>query len=199
MKNNTNPKYLNDDAACVIRAQKAETSAYQALYNRYKHRLLGYIRLRVDCKDDARDILARTLNKAFANLQKIKQPQYFKQWIFKIALREISNYHRAQKTRIQATSVEDVPEIELAHNPKNNSLTESVRDTLKYLTNQEQDIINYRLFQKKEISEIADITGLSNQMIYYTLKKALNKFGDMYKSKYKLGPEKKEGEKNEAV
>lgn len=192
-----NPKYLIDDAVCVQRAQKAEASAYQALYNRYKHRLFGYIRLRVDDKDDARDILARTLNKAFTNLQKIRQPQYFKQWIFKIAMREISNYHRAQKTRIQATSVEDAPEAELADNPKNNSVSASVRDILKHLSPIEIELINMRHYQKKSIDEIVEMTGKNRDAVKYILKKALNKFGDMYKSKYKLGPEKKEGEKNE--
>lgn len=193
------PKYLDDDCACVLRTLKDEASAYQALYNRYKHRILGYIRLRIDNKDDARDIMARTLNKAFANLHKIKEPQYFKQWIFKIAINEIRMYHRAQSTRIQATSVEDMPEVELANNPKENAVSESVRNTLKQLTTKEQDIINYRFYQKKDIKEIAKIMGCSDDMISYTLKKALKKFEEIYQSKYSLGPSKKEGDKNEKV
>lgn len=199
LKNNTNPKYLNDDAVCVIRAQKAEASAYQVLYNRYKHRLLGYIRLRVDDKGDARDILARTFNKAFTNLSKIKQPQYFKQWIFKIAVNEIKMYHREHKTKIQATSIEDMPEIELADNPKSNSISESVRDTLKQLSAKEQDIVNYRFYQKKDIKEIAAILNISEDMVSYNLSKILEKFKEIYQNKYKLGPAKKEGEKNETV
>lgn len=194
-----NPKYLNDDTVCVMRAQKDEANAYQVLYNRYKHRILGYIRLRIDDKDDARDIMARTLNKAFANLHKIKEPQYFKQWIFKIAINEIRMYHRAQSSRIQATSVEDMPEAELANNPKGNSVSESVRDTLKHLSQEELEFINLRHYQKKSIEEIVEITGKNHDAVKYILKKALKKFGDMYKSKYRLGPEKKEGEKNETV
>lgn len=193
------PKYLDDDAVCVLRAQKEESSAYQTLYSRYKHRILAYIRLRIDNKNDAREITDRTFSKAFDKIAKIKEPQFFRQWLFKIAINEIKMYHRTLATKIQATSVEDMPEQELASNPGENTLSTSVNQTLKQLTQKEQDIIIYRQYQKKDIKEIAKIMCCSEDMVSYTLKKALDKFAKLYVSKYKLGPSQKEGEKNEKV
>jgi len=191
------PKYLESDESCVLRAQKDESNAYQVLYNRYKHRIYRYIWLRIENKEDARDITARTLNKAFAKLSKIKEPQYFRQWLFKIAINEIRMYHRSRATRIVTTSVEDMPEHELSDNPNVSTITNSVVWTLSQLNQQEQDIINYRLIQKKEIDEIAKLTGKKIDAIKYILKKARKNFIEIYKNKYKLGPEKKEGDRNE--
>lgn len=193
------PKYLNDDCACVQRAIKDESSAYQVLYDRYKHRIYRYIWLRIEIKEDARELTARTFNKAFAKLAKIKEPQYFRQWLFKIAINEIKMYHRSLATKIEATSIEDMPEHELADNPGVSTTTKSVAWTMSQLNEKEQEIINYRHIQKKEIKEIAKLTGYSEDMVSYVLKKALKKFADLYSSKYKLGPAKKEGDNNEKV
>jgi len=193
------PKFLDDDCACVRRAIKDESSAYQVLYNRYKHRILAYIRIRIDNKNDAKEITDRTFTKAFAKIKKIKQPQYFRAWLFKIATNEIRMYQRTLATKIQATSVEDVPEHELTSKPDCESLTASVNETLRQLSQKEQDIIIYRQYQKKEIKEIAKIMGCSDDMASYMLKKALKKFAVLYQSKYNLGPSKKEGDTNEKV
>lgn len=194
-----NPKYLNDDAVCVSRAIKDEASAYQTLYDRYKHRIFQYIRLRIGNKEDARDLTARTFHKAFAKISKLQQPQYFRAWLFKIAMREIIDYYRTKARKIQATSVEDLPEQELSSNPGHNSLTASVNQTLRQLSQKEQDIIIYRQYQKKDIKEIAEIMGCSEDMVRYTLKKALKRFAVLYQKKYNLGPTKKEGDENEKV
>jgi len=195
--NNKTPKYLESDESCVLRAQKNESNAYQVLYSRYKHRIYQYIWLRIENKEDARDITARTLNKAFAKLNKIKEPLHFQKWLFKIASNEIKMYHRSLTTRIKTTSVEDMPEHELSENSGVSAITTSVVWTISQLSQQEQDIINYRLIQKKEIDEIAKLTGKKIDAIKYILKKARKNFTEIYKNKYKLGPEKKEGDRNE--
>ncbi|MCX7786002.1 MAG: sigma-70 family RNA polymerase sigma factor [candidate division WOR-3 bacterium] len=195
----TNPKYLNDDKACVLRAINGEVSAYQVLYHRYKYRLFGFIRLRVDDKEDAQDILVRTLNKAFSNLNRIQNPKNFKQWLFKICLNEIRNYLRNQNTKIKVTSLENISESELINDPKDNPLTQSVHNTLQQLNPAELAIIDWRFFQQRSIAEIAELTGKKPEAIKYLLKKALKKFAHLYQSEYKLGPAKKEDEKNETV
>lgn len=193
------PKYLESDESCVNRALHNESSAYQGLYARYKHRIYRYIWLRIENKEDARDLTARTLNKAFANLNKLKEPQYFRQWLFNIAINEIRMYRRSLASRIKTTSVEDTPEQELSDNPGISALSQSVVWTLKQLNQQEQDILNYRLIQRKEIDEIAKMLGLSKQMVYHILQKATIKFSKIYSSKYKIGPNKEVGDKNETV
>ncbi len=202
------PKYLKDDAACVLRAIKGEASAYQVLYNRYKHRLYGYIRLRISNREDAQEILTRTLIKAFTNLTKIKQPKNFKTWIFKIATNEIRTYQRNQTTNLNTTSIEHIPETLLTNDPKENSITQQVRETLNLLNPNELNLIDLRFYQKKTINEIAEFTNKKPEVIKYQLKKALNKFARFYQKKYKLELTKhqkednkfghrKEGEKNE--
>jgi RNA polymerase sigma-70 factor (ECF subfamily) len=194
------PKYLESDESCVKRACKDESSAYQILYNRYKHRIYRFIWLKIEKKEDAKEITDKVFDKAFSKLSKIKEPQYFRAWLFKIAINEVKMYHRALSVRINATSVEEMPEQELAaDNPGISALSQSVVWTFNELSQQEQDIINYRLIQKKEIDEIAKLLGINNDAVKYLLKKARKKFIDIYKSKYKLGPVKKAGDENEKV
>lgn len=193
------PKYLDDDYACVGRAIKDESSAYQVLYDRYKHRIYQYIRLRIDNKDDASELTSNTFDKAFHKLKTLKQPQYFRQWLFKIAINEIKMYHRSHATKIETTSIEDMPEHELANHPADNPISDSVKWTINQLKPPEQDILNYRLLQKKEIAEIAKLTGKNIDAVNYLLKKARKNFTKIYLKKYKLGPEKKAGDENEKV
>ncbi len=194
------PKYLETDESCVLRIRNNESSAYQTLYSRYKHRIYRFIWLKIEKKEDAKEITDKVFDKAFAKISKIKEPQFFRQWLFKIAINEVKMYHRALSVRINATSVEEMPEQELiADNPGVSALSQSVVGTFNELSHQEQDIINYRLIQKKEIDEIAKLLGINNDAVKYLLKKARKKFTDIYKSKYKLGPAKKEGDVNEKV
>lgn len=191
------PNYLNDDAECVQRALRNEINAYQVLYERYKLRIYRYIWLRIENKADARDLTARTFHNAFAKLKKLKKPQYFRQWLFKIAINEIRMYRRSLASTIKTTSIEELPKQALKDNPGVSAVTESVIWTMNQLTQPEQDILNYRLIQKRDIDEIAQTMGISKQMAYYLLRKATKKFAEIYQSKYKLAPDRKEGEKNE--
>lgn len=193
------PKYLETDAQCVKRALQNEVNAYQVLYERYKNRIYRYIWLKVDNKEDARDLTEQTLNKAFTKLNKLKEPAYFRQWLFKIADNEIKMYHRAHTSRIKTTSLNDACKHAVVNNPGVSALSQSVIWTLQQLDKEEQDMLYYRLIEKKEIAEIAKITGKKIDAVKYQLRKARKRFIEIYKKNYKLGPEKKEGDKNEKV
>ncbi|MEO0075747.1 MAG: sigma-70 family RNA polymerase sigma factor [candidate division WOR-3 bacterium] len=193
------PKYLDSDAECVKRALQKEVNAYQVLYERYKNRIYRYIWLKVDNKEDARDLTEQTFNKAFMKLAKLKEPTYFRQWLFKIANNEIKMYHRSQTSRIKTDSLDDAAQGKVMDNPGLSALSQSVIWTLQQLNKQEQEIIRYRLIEKKEIAEIAKITGKKIDAVKYLLRKARKRFIKIYKKNYNLGPEKKEGDKNEKV
>jgi RNA polymerase sigma-70 factor (ECF subfamily) len=186
-------KYLDDEHSWVTRAQKGEVSAYQVLYDRYKHRIYYYIRARVRNKDDAQDLTARTFSCAFTKLKRLKKPQSFRQWLFKIAQNEVRMYYRQQSKRIKTVSLGEVSEGKLLTNPTAHSLLDTVRQTLKQLPEADQNLIIYRLYDKLSYKEIAEIIGCSENMVGYRLKKALKKFADLYKRKYKIS--KKEGDK----
>jgi signal transduction histidine kinase len=92
-----------------------------------------------------------------------------------------------------------MPEHELANHQADNPISDSVKWTINQLSQQEIDILNYRLLQKKEILEIAELTGKNYDAVKYILKKARKNFIAVYSKKFKLGPEKKEGDTNEKV
>lgn len=196
---NKTPKYLESDESCVRRACQDEASAYQTLYDRYKHRIFQYIRIRIDNSEDARDLTASTFHKAFAKIKKLRQPHHFRAWLFKIAQNECKMYFRSRATKIPTTTVGDISELSLATNKADNPIADSVRWTLNQLSPAEQDMLIYRLIEKKTIDEIAEMTGKKADAVRYLLKKARKKFTAIYLSKYKLRPDKKEGDSDEKV
>jgi RNA polymerase sigma-70 factor (ECF subfamily) len=132
--NNKTPKYLDDDSACVLRAQKGEADAFRVLYQRYRHRILAFVRFRVKNHEIAVEITNQTFTKAFDKITQLKEPKVFCQWLFSIARNEIKMYFRDKKTDLADTSsIEDLIEHPLTAGSENNPLARSVRLIMKHL------------------------------------------------------------------
>ncbi|MDB8820523.1 sigma factor, partial [Romboutsia sp. 1001216sp1] len=75
-----------DEVILAEKAIKGDKEAFEKLINIYSKRLYKEIYIRCKYEEDAKEIFQETVYKAYKNIQKLKEPKYFKTWISKILI-----------------------------------------------------------------------------------------------------------------
>ncbi len=70
---------------------------YAELYRQYLPRILGYVRLRVDCEELAQDLTAEVFERAMARQGSLRHPEAFAAWLFTIARTTIAGHYRRHR------------------------------------------------------------------------------------------------------
>ncbi len=77
-----------------------------AIYNRFYHVLLGFIKSKVSNEQDAEDILQNVFIKIFTNIDKVSNKEKLQSWIYTVARNAIIDYYRTH-SKNKTTSIED--------------------------------------------------------------------------------------------
>lgn len=160
---------IEEEKKLVLRAQK-DVQAFDALYDFYYDKILGYVFRRVLKLELAQDITAEVFIKSLQYLQKYRwRDKPFGAWLYRIASNEIQTYFRKQKyqpfsleSMMESTGFEashfDTPIAELRMAEK---ILETHTDflalqaALQELKEPYQTILHLKFFEQKKIKEIA--------------------------------------------
>src|SRR5262249_1081174 len=74
-----------DPDAALVAAAREEPQAFLALYDRYFHRVLGYVRLRIRDEQTCEDVASTVFTTALAQLRRFRGDGTFAGWLFQIA------------------------------------------------------------------------------------------------------------------
>lgn len=177
----------------LIRRAKKDSEAFSELYEKYYSQIFGYILKRVADLEIAQDVTSETFLKALKNLWQFRWRNVpFSCWLYRIASNEIVNYFRKRKGKIIALEKiseplsNDNPEIEFI------DAQEELKRHQDFLKAQEkifkldfkyQEVIVLRLFEKKQIKEIAEILGKKEGTIKSLLHRGIEKLkGDFFET-----------------
>ncbi len=163
---------LMTDEDLVVLYAKGNNTAFDVLLNRYKSSIYSYIYFIVHNKELAEDIFQETFVKV---IMTIKQRRYtdtgkFKAWITRIAHNLIIDNYRQE--RCENTISNDESEVDLFNNIKlcdgtvedrivRHQVLSDVRKLVKYLPDNQREVLELRYYQDLSFKEIADITGVS--------------------------------------
>lgn len=148
----------------VGRAQQGDTSAIEALYQRYAQSVYRYIYYRVSSTADAEDLTAEVFVKMVEGL-----PNYrftgapFEAWLYRIAAARVIDHRRRGRRRPQAELTEAMadnaalPEEEIQHAQE----VETLRQAFSQFNDEEQTLLILRFVERKSHQEVADILGKS--------------------------------------
>jgi len=78
----------------VDRAKNGDKSAFDELIINMQSDLYKVARMRLYCEDDINDAVQETIIKAYKNIKKIKQPQYFKTWLIKVLINNCNKIYK---------------------------------------------------------------------------------------------------------
>ncbi len=164
-------KSLNDNVL-VQRFIDGDQKSLEILIHRHKSRIFSYIMLIVKNQELAEDIFQETFIKVIRSLKRGKYVENgkFVSWVLRIAHNLIIDHFRKEK--LQATISNDSLEVDLFNSRKfsdrtieeemvNNQIMKEVRELIKELPEDQQQVVYMRHYMDMSFKEIAEQTDVS--------------------------------------
>ncbi|MFC5530800.1 sigma-70 family RNA polymerase sigma factor [Cohnella yongneupensis] len=164
----------------VKRAQQGDETAFLALFQQYEEDLYRVAYVYLGNQEDALDVVQETAYRSYKAINRLKEPQYFKTWLIKIAIRCSMDVFRKRKQEVrwkpeynEAITVGDEGDFKL-------SLT--LNEMIEALDIAEKQVIILRFyydFTIRETAEIMDIPlGTGKTLLYRALRKLRERAGE---------------------
>lgn len=160
-----------DETLVALYAQ-GNNEAFDILLNRYKDRLYAYIYYTVRNEELAEDIFQETFTKAIVTIQqgRYNENGKFPAWLTRIAHNLIIDCFRQEKQENLVSCDEE--ERNLLNNIRlsegtveaeivNHQILSDVRRLMKYLPDEQREVVHMRFYQDLSFKEIAEMTGVS--------------------------------------
>lgn len=122
--------------------------------------------------DDALDVVQETAYKSFTQIKTLKNPEYFKTWLIRIAINISLDFLKKQK-KIVYLNTEHTES--LSSNPEDASLQITLESLMERLTEQEKSIVLLKCYADQTMSEIAKTLDIPLGTVKTVLYRALNK------------------------
>jgi RNA polymerase sigma-70 factor, ECF subfamily len=128
-------------------------------------------------QNDAMDVVQETAYRSFKKIDTLKNPEYFKTWLIKIAINCAIELVRKNKKVIELK-----PQYEdfIGFEDEDLSLSVTLQDLLDQLNEDEKSIIILRFYQEYSLKEISDLLnmplGTTKSLLYRALIKLRKKF-----------------------
>jgi RNA polymerase sigma-70 factor (ECF subfamily) len=173
-----------------IEAAKAEPAKFEALYNRYYEPILTFVYKRVETKESAYDITQQVFLNAMLKLNQFKYTGApFSSWLYRIAINEINQLYRKEKTqrtvkveeeelRYMANELDGEEDIE--------SRYEKVSEALSALAEEDMQVVELRFFERRAFKEIAEILNITESNAKVKLYRIIDKLKILIKQSQKI-------------
>jgi RNA polymerase sigma-70 factor (ECF subfamily) len=162
---------LNDNEL-VQRFIEGDQNSLEILIHRHKSRVYSYILLVVKNQDLAEDVFQETFIKVIRSLKRGKYVENgkFVSWVLRIAHNLIIDHFRKEK--LQGTVSNDSMEVDIFNSQKfsedtiedqivSNQILSEVKELIKELPDDQQQVIYMRHYMGLSFKEIAEQTGVS--------------------------------------
>ncbi|MBD1222442.1 sigma-70 family RNA polymerase sigma factor [Virgibacillus halodenitrificans] len=156
----------------VKKAQKGNDKSFLKLFQQYEEEVYRTAFIYVKNQHDALDIVQETAYKAFKNIGTLKNPEYIKSWVIRIAIscaidlirknKKVVNIH-PQYTEFIGIEDEDIP------------LSVSLKDLLNVLNEADKNIVLMKYYFGYTFQEIAEMEGIPLGTVKSNLYRALEK------------------------
>jgi len=174
-------------AELVKQASDGNRFAFEQLIDHHQgdiYRMIYYrIRARMDAEDLTKDVFIR----AFRSISRLREPDRFRGWLFRIAVNRVNDYLRKKRVRSIFKSSDENPDIE-PQATQSEEQPEALQQVLKEdfwrqvgriakkLSKMEREVFMLRFLDNLNINEIAQILKKSESTVKTHLYRALAKF-----------------------
>ena len=175
--------------ALVLAAMEDNRFAFQQLMDMHQEKIYRMIFFRIRSRLDAEDICQDVFIQAFKNLKRMKDPERFTGWLFRIAANRIKDHFRKKKVRAIMSFLPDVEQdadaaaaagerTDTMENLERRDFWEKVHSMLGGLSRMEREVFLLRFFDDLGIREISEVIHKSESTVKTHLYRALKKFKD---------------------
>lgn len=158
-----------DQTTLVVRAQAGDESAFAELMRIYLPPVVRYIAVILRDQAVAEDVAQDAFLRAFRNIGRLRDPERFRHWLFKIA-RYAALDHRKREEKWGLTAQETIPpedvddavfRTEVDGFCRYHTLLDLVRDAVDELSEDTIALVRYRYAEALSYEEIAQLVGMS--------------------------------------
>lgn len=158
----------------VLKAKKGDVNAFCKLYDMYKNKLYNYAYYKLGNSSDAEDVVQDCILTAFEQIKKLKKPEAFSAWIFKILYYGCCSYINNQISQRNTEDIENYKST-LSYNNSYDFEREELKEALNILKDEEKNIVLLSVIAGFKSKEIARITGYSAVNVRQKLSRSLAK------------------------
>lgn len=164
----------------VNKAKSGDSDAFGQLYDSFAQRIFRYIRLKVQNRQEAEDVLQEVFVKAYNGLAKLETRDLnFNAWLYRIASNSINDYFRKKYRTPEIIGMDenfDAPSKASVQNEVEvKSDMETLRAAFDLLAPLYKQVLELRFLQEFSLSEIAKILNKSNLSVRLLQYRALKK------------------------
>ncbi len=154
---------MDEDLDLIDRTIKGEREAFDELVVKYQKPLYSLLYRMVSNREDAADLLQKTLVKAFTGLGSFERRSSFKTWLYQIAINLAKNVYR-DRSKAEHVPIDDVvirrdPRTLDALIQKESRLL--LRQALSGLPEKQRMTVMLRVQESRKFEEIAEIMQCS--------------------------------------
>ncbi len=160
-----------DERKLVILAIAGEEDAFVKLYELYYTRLYRYAAYTLRGVHDAEDAVSEAVADAYAGISRLKNPDAFGTWIFRI----LSNKCKAKMREYYTSSDLDVTEVPEEAENIDMALNLSVKQMFMSLPKKERMVIGLSVFGGYDSREIGKILKMNASTVRSIRKRTLEK------------------------
>ena len=160
-----------DDATLVHLYMAGDERALEALINRYNQRLSSFIYSKVFDKEITEDIFQDTFVKVIRTLKlgKYNEEGKFLPWVIRIAHNLIIDHYRKSNRMPRYETSEEYnifavmqdKELNAEHQIMQQQVESDLADLIRQLPEDQQTVLQMRMYQEMRFKEIAENTGVS--------------------------------------
>ncbi len=160
-------------AALVAAAQSRDADAFAALYAYYNKSLYKTAYYLIGTVEDAEDTVMETVTDAFESIAKLRSPEAFEGWIFKI----LYNKARRRRGAVYYRATSEIPETLPADVEDEGIITDNLdlMRALGSLSTEERSIVVLGVCEGYTSQEIGDIMSLNPNTVRSKQMRALAK------------------------
>ena len=146
----------------IERARGGDRAAFAELYDSYVDSVYRYLIYRVREPSDAEDLASEVFTRAFANIHRYRwQGKSFLAWLYTIARNAVTDRRRRERPTVELENAfglaSDGP---TAHDHAvRGEQVSSLRGAVRYLTNEQQQVLSLRFEANLSSREVARMLG----------------------------------------
>jgi RNA polymerase sigma-70 factor (ECF subfamily) len=174
-------------AELVKQAREGNRFAFEQLIDRHQGDIYRMIYYRIRARMDAEDLTQDVFIRAFRSISRLREPDRFRSWLFRIAVNRVNDYLRKKRVRSIFKSSDENPDIqpEAIQPPEQPEALEQVLKEdfwrlvgriAEKLSKMEREVFMLRFLDNLNINEIAQILKKSESTVKTHLYRALAKF-----------------------
>jgi RNA polymerase sigma-70 factor (ECF subfamily) len=176
----------------VKKAQQGDVEAFGWLYDEFAQRIFRYVRLKVQNKQQAEDLLQEVFVKVHAGLKTLRiEDLNFSAWIYKIASNTINDYFRKNYRSPNLVPIEEHPDLPSSFSVEREYIALGERETLRKallkLPENYRSVLQLRFVEDFTLTETAQILSKSNLAVRLAQHRGIKKLKEILKEFYDLG------------